>query len=396
MRDETSARTLDRARGIVNATSRLREPRSTVRMSRPRGGSPRRSRAARPAALNTPSLRRMGPRQRSFAAVVLVTLAAAVSARADVQAEAGPSRVSELESEAKALAPLVRTPLAREFLSAVPRLPRIPPRTVYRDSARTRAWTAREAEQLADSMRARLVPRTLDEKFYYDTRYGSPLAYARALEVLGQNGVKGVRGMRVADFGCGMLGQLRLLAENGATTIGIDVDPLLAALYSEPGDQGAVGPGSVTLATGQWPATEEMRHTVGEQLDLFISKNTLKNGYLHPARPVDPRLLVHLGVSDSEFVAALARSVKKGGRVLIYNLCPAPAPPDKPYIPWADGRCPFPREMWTGAGFRVLEFDRDDSPAARAMGHALGWDQGENGMKLDTDLFATWSLFQRK
>jgi hypothetical protein len=30
------------------------------------------------------------------------------------------------------------------------------------------------------------------------------------------------------------------------------------------------------------------------------------------------------------------------------------------------------------------------------MGHALGWDQGENGMKLDTDLFATWSLFQRK
>jgi len=44
----------------------------------------------------------------------------------------------------------------------------------------------------------------------------------------------------------------------------------------------------------------------------------------------------------------------------------------------------------------VLAFDRDDSPAARDMGHALGWDRGENGMKLDTDLYATWSLFQRK
>ena len=329
-----------------------------------------------------------------FAALAVLVLGSA--ALAQETANVAPSRVAELKAEAKALSTLYRTPLVRDFLAAVPKLPAIQPRTVYRDSARTHTWSARDAEQLPDSVRARLVPRTLDEKFYYDTRYGSPLAYARALEVLGQNGVKTVNGLRVADFGCGMLGQLRLLAENGATAIGIDVDPLLPALYSEPGDQGAIGAGAVTLATGQWPATEEMRRAVGGDLDLFISKNTLKNGYLHPAEAVDPRLLVHLGVSDSEFVAALARSVKKGGRVLIYNLCPAPAPPGKPYIPWADGRCPFPRELWTASGFKVLAFDRDDSPAARAMGHALGWDQGDGAMKLDTDLFATWSLFQRR
>jgi hypothetical protein len=306
------------------------------------------------------------------------------------------SRVAQLRDEAKALSPLYQTPLVREFLAAVPKLPSVQPRTIYRDSARTHAWSERAAAQLPDTTRSRLVSRVLDENFYYDTRYGSPLAYAGALEVLGRNGVKSVNGLRVADFGCGMLGQLRLLAENGATTIGIDVDPLLPALYSEPGDQGAVGKGRVALATGQWPATDDMRTAVGGKLDLFISKNTLKNGYLHPAQPVDPRMLVHLGVSDSEFVAALAKAVKKGGRVLIYNLCPAPSPPDKPYIPWADGRCPFPREMWAAAGFEVVEFDRDDSPSARAMGHALGWDQGDQGMKLDTDLFATWSLFRRK
>jgi hypothetical protein len=307
-----------------------------------------------------------------------------------------PSRVQQLQEEARALAPLVKTALAREFLAAVPKLPRVEPRTIYRDSARTHVWTAREAAALPDSTRAKLVPRVLDEKFYYDTRYGSPLAYVRALEILGQHGVKSVRARRVADFGCGMLGQLRLLAEIGAHTIGIDVDPLLPALYSEPGDQGVVGPGTVKLATGQWPAGEAIVADVGRDLDVFISKNTLKNGYIHPAEKVDPRMLVNLGVPDSAFVAALAGSMKKGGLVLIYNLCPAPAAPGKPYIPWADGRCPFPRESWEGTGFKVAAFDVDDGPAARAMAHALGWDAGENGMKLESDLFATWSLFERK
>ncbi len=337
--------------------------------------------------------RRYGVDMRSR--VLFMYVVALLSAGAVLAADT-PSRVEQLRDEARALAPLVRTALARDFLGVVPRLPRVAARTVYRDSARTRAWSAREAEALPDSVRAKLVSRTLDEKFYYDTRYGTPLAYVRALELLGQQGVTNVRGKRVADFGCGMLGQLRLLAELGAHTVGIDVDPLLPALYSEPGDQGQVGAGSVRLTTGQWPADDRVVAEVGTALDLFLSKNTLKNGYLHPAEKVDPRMLVHLGVSDSAFVVALARSVKRGGHVLIYNLCPAPAAPGKPYIPWADGRCPFPRATWEQAGFRVVAFDRDDSAASRAMAHALGWDAGEGGMNLERDLFATWSLFERR
>ncbi len=311
-------------------------------------------------------------------------------------ADEPPSHLTTLAEQARSLQPLVHTSLARDFLAQVPKLPHVSPRTVYRDSARTRAWSAREAAVLPDSARARLVPRELDERFYYDTRYGSPLAYVRALEILGEHGLRDVRGKRIADFGCGALGQLRLLAENGAHAVGVDVDPLLPALYSEPGDMGEVGSGTVQLATGQWPAEARMVREVGGGLELFLSKNTLKNGYLHPAEKVDPRMLVHLGVTDSAFVAALARDVRRGGLVMIYNLCPAPAAPGKPYIPWADGRCPFPRAMWEAADFRVLEYDRDDGPAARAMGHALGWDAGENGMKLESDLFATYSLFVRK
>jgi SAM-dependent methyltransferase len=336
-------------------------------------------------------------RQVAALAITLATVVppAAHAARPDTTA------LGQLRADATALRPLVRTPLARAFLDATADLERVAPRTIWRDSSRTNAWNDAETALLPDSVRARLVRRDLDETFYWNTRYGSPLAYVRPLEILARSGVGDVRGRRIADFGCGMLGQLRLLALLGADAVGIDVDPVLRALYSEQGDQGVVSgrrgrAGRVRLAIGQWPAEAPIRADVGEGYDVFMSKNTLKNGYLHPAEPVDPRMLVHLGVSDSAYVAELYRVVRPGGRVLIYNLCPAPAVAGKPYIPWADGRCPFPAAMWQAAGFRVLAFDQDDSPAARRMGRALGWDQGQGAMDLDHDLFATWSMFQKR
>jgi hypothetical protein len=152
----------------------------------------------------------------------------------------------------------------------------------------------------------------------------------------------------------------------------------------------------IALHHGQWPADPALQIDVGAGYDLFLSKNTLKRGYIHPAQPVNPRMLVHLGVDDSTYLLALARAVKPGGLVMIYNLCPAPAAPGKPYIPWADGQCPFSRALLAGTGFTVIAFDRDDSQAARAMGHALGWDAGEQPMDLAHDLFATYTLLRRR
>ena len=131
-----------------------------------------------------------------------------------------------------------------------------------------------------------------------------------------------------------------------------------------------------------------MKKAVGGGYDLILSKNTLKRGYVHPERPVDARRLLNLGVEDAVFVQALYDALKPGGRVLIYNICPAPSPPDQPYKPWADGRCPFARETWEAAGFRVVAFDRDDSEVIRKFAHALGWDQGDSPIDLKTDLFA--------
>src|SRR5262249_20320547 len=186
-------------------------------------------------------------------------------------------------------------------------------------------------------------------------RYGSPLAYARPLEIFARHSPADLAGKKIVDFGYGTIGHLRLLAGLGAEVVGIEVDPLLRALYSQPRDQGLgdskPAGGSVGLIDGHFPAGPGVSAAMSGAVDLFISKNTLKNGYIHPAEKVDPRRLVHLGVSDSAFVAALYAILKPGGWVLIYNLCPAPAPPGQPYIPWAHRRCPFPPPIWDRPGF---------------------------------------------
>src|SRR5208282_3848905 len=137
--------------------------------------------------------------------------------------------------------------------------------------------------------------------------------------------------------------------------------------------------GELRLLFGAFPKDPAMRQAVGGGYDLFLSKNVLKRGYVHPERFAPERQLVSLGVDDETFVRTLHEMLAPGGRVLIYNLAPPPAPPDQPYIPWADGRCPFARAIWERVGFRVVAYDRDDTPAAKTMAHALEWDKEEGG-----------------
>jgi hypothetical protein len=361
--------------------------------------------------------RSAGPRWRQVPRAVLAAMLATAALPAIVLARTASSRpesaashsssardtsstLRDLATEARASAPLFHSRLVADFLGGVSRLPTVAPRTVAFDSARTRYWSASEYASLSESVRGSLITRDLGESFYYSTRYGTPLAYARPLEILAVHGLSSLSGRRLADFGYGTIGHLRLLAAMGADVTGIEVDPLLPALYSQPGDQGEIAgakpSGRLRLLTGHWPAEVAIARQVGQGYDLFVSKNTLKNGYLHPAEPVDPRRLVHLGVDDSAFVRAMFGMLKPGGWALIYNLCPAPAPPGKPYLPWADGRSPFPRAMLESAGFEVLEFDAEDSPEARRMGHALGWDDPDGAqMDLEHDLFATYTLLRR-
>jgi hypothetical protein len=305
----------------------------------------------------------------------------------------------DLSAEAERLRPLLSTNLAREFLGSVGCLtaPETPRTVWYHRQDRVALSPEEAAARTAEELEG-FEETELDERFYWFTRYGTPLAFVRPLEVLGGAGMESAEGTRLLDFGFGSIGQLRMLASVGADVTGIEVDPLLERLYSRPEDTGAIarcGPaepgGRLRLLFGRFPAEESIVRDAGEGYDVFVSKNTLKRGYIHPEQEVDPRMLVHLGVTDADFVAAVHALLKPGGGFLIYNLCPAPSP--EKYIPWADGRSPFDRELLESSGFDVLAFDQDDTEAARAMGEALGWAES---MDLEKDLFGTYTLARKR
>ena len=127
--------------------------------------------------------------------------------------------VAALKREALALEPLVTSPLAHDFLKATESLPAmIPPRAVYRDDAAKTYKIETTDAPLAKDEKSKLTRVNLDDSFYWTTKYGSPLAYTRPLEVLGRSGLERATGLKILDFGFGTIGHLRLLASLGTTS----------------------------------------------------------------------------------------------------------------------------------------------------------------------------------
>ena len=276
--------------------------------------------------------------------------------------------VAEMRTDAAELAPLYPEPWVARWLAATDQLPEIAPRTVMRKGEKT----------------------TVDETGYYAARFGSPLAYARAYQVLAQAGLEDVAGKRILDFGYGQIGQLQLLARIGADVVGVDVSEFGHELYSFPGDQGKLGEGQLRLVLGYFPRDAETIEAVGGGYHVILSKNVLKRGYIHPEQEVDPKMLVHLGVDDAAFLERVAAALEPGGLFLVYNICPPPNAPGRKYRPWADGRSPFSKEAYEAAGFEVLSIDVEDDEAMRAMGRKLDWPN------VETDFFAMYTLVRKR
>jgi hypothetical protein len=299
--------------------------------------------------------------------------------------------------EAEALQRLATSPAARAFLDATAELPPYVPRSAWR-SERTREYLTDAAYgRLGAEQRTAWKRVDFDEETYWNTKYGSPLAYVRALDLLAAHGLAQFAGQRLLDYGYGTVGHLHLLAMLGAEAVGVDVDSMLPALYSRPGDVGMVRrggrSGSVKLVHGKWPGQSEAARAVADGYDWIISKNTLKRGYVKPERGGRPQ--VDLGVPETEYLKAVARTLKPGGKLLIYNISPAQNPPDKPYLPHADGRSPFSRAAFEQAGLSVIALDRRDDDAVRAMGRALGWDKLTPALDLDK-VFGLYTLVERR
>lgn len=303
-----------------------------------------------------------------------------------------PTVIAQLKSEAAAVSSLLDTKLAKDWLAGVDRLPEPTQRIVYRTPAKEyvteAAWKTLSEKDRTESKRVELKP-----EFYYYTKYGTPLAYVRIWELAAKNGLTDLKGKSVADYGYGGVGQLRLCALMGAKAVGIDVDSLLPATYSEPSDSGKFGNGSVVMVNGFWPAGEGIAAKVGDGYDLFISKNTLKRGYVHPERAANPNYLISLGVTDEEYLTAVWKALKPGGMFIVYNLSPAQNPPDKEFLPMADGRFPFEQTLAEKVGFETLAFDVNDDKFARSMGFAYGWGSSE---EMEKGIFAHYTILRKK
>ncbi len=326
-----------------------------------------------------------------------------IGCAASMQAQSDSTIYLRMERESVFLQQLVSSPAAGAFLNATTALkPIVEPRRLWYRAEDRSALNTYDYEDLDSAARVGYELKELDATFYFETRYGSPLAYVRLIDLAAIAGFEGLEKSHVVDFGFGSIGQLKLMARCGAQVSGIEVDPLLRELYSFAEDRGSfargahVKPGergSVELYFGSFPADQSIVDGLGKDNMLFTSKNTLKRGYLKPEREANPAQLIDLGVTDSVFLQRVNEALADDGIFLIYNLHPAQSPPDKPYKPWADGRSPFDREQFEHAGFRVVAFDVDDSRFARALGSVLGWDK--QGMDLRNDLFATYTLVRK-
>jgi hypothetical protein len=312
--------------------------------------------------------------------------------------------LAKLRSEAERLEPLVETPAARALLAAVVALPPAEATTIYYRPGGgylSEAWTKAEHDALEEADRGGLKAVEVDTERYYQTFYGSPLASVRTFDLAARyGGLSTWDGRRVLDFGFGSVGQLRLLAACGADAVGTEVMPMLRAIYAHEGADGPLeGPGGqqgrVTMAFGRWPAEKDVTEKVGTGFDLFVSKNTIKRGYVAPPVEVDPRQRLDFGVEPDEFLRRLLAAMRPGGLVVFYNLGGRPPGEGEPYNPPTDIASPWSKEAYEALGFEVLAIDVDDSTAARQYAHALGWDADGRGMVLERDLFASYTVLRR-
>jgi hypothetical protein len=306
--------------------------------------------------------------------------------------------VHELRRTVPPMTALARTPLARRWLEHALALPYRAPRDVYKGPF-GRVLDAEAFAALPPGEQAGYTHEVLDDRAYY-ALYSTPLSYAPIVDLAAEHGLETLDGARVIDFGYGNIGQIQMSSLAGAHVVGVDPNPTLPVLYGRPEDVD-FPPGDVVLVHDRFPTSTVARERVGRGAQLFMSKNTLKRGYVHPepgpGQTVNPRHVIDLGVDDARFLAAVADALEPGGLFVLYNLCPPPAAPTEPQNkPWADGRSPFTRDALEAAGFEVLAFDVDASVEARRMGHALGWDAGEEPMDLERELFTWYTVARRR
>ncbi len=291
---------------------------------------------------------------------------------AGVDAGAPVPVLPELRRLAKQLEPKLTTPWVKQWLGNVSQLKSVTPKTWYCVKELRKCFHAIPEVPNAQ-------PRVADDDFLY-ARITDPLAYARPFEIANAAGFQPNK-KKVLDFGYGNLGQLLMLARLGAEVHGVEVDPLLVTAST--GLVGKVGKGSVVLHDGFFAGDEALVKAMGSGYALWISKNTLKRGYVHPAEPPGAKGQIDLGLDDAKVLSIIHGQLAPKGLFLVYNVGGAAT---VPYKPMTDVRCPFSKEALTEAGFEVIAYDEDDTEPAKAMAELLEWERDWPNMKSEINV----------
>lgn len=353
-------------------------------------------------------MRRFSPALMLLVPVVVVAVASSALAQ-DAAMAKKPEGVAKLAADAAALEAHVESPLAKTFLAhaASGRVPDPGTRELIYNRESRRWLTVEEGMLLPPQEQSQFAVRKCAPDFYFETNYGSPLVFARVLDVASAHGFRLEREKSetpaIMDFGYGTIGHLMLTASMCVDAVGVDIDPLLPRLYKKEREQSSFtcfdseSVAGLHLIDGRWPSDPAIAQQVSAirpgGFDLITSKNTLKNGYVNPPVEISERQRVTLGVSNERFAQAVFEALKPGGFFIIYNLSPRPPAEGQPFRPMTDGRSPFSKEMLEKAGFEVLAFDTPDDDAAIRIFTALGYPtKTPSG---EQDLFALYTVARR-
>jgi hypothetical protein len=299
---------------------------------------------------------------------------------------------SALSKDAALLKPQMKQAAALEFLRGVEKLTPQLSRIVYTHPKERRTISPAQYEALQANDRTGFERVEHDENFYFSTYYGTPVAYARAIEFAGMHGLSTLNNARILDIGYGAMGGPRMLAGAGAQVSAVDVDSLLPALYRELTDQGRVAgfdsrAGEITLFNGVYAGNVTLTKLIGKDFNLIVTKNTMKMGFMKPSNGRPP--FVSFEANDEVLLDTIYDALAPGGLLVIYNITGALDPAK----PSTDGRSPFTREQFTRANLNVLALDANDDAATRAMAKALGWEKQMGD--LEKNLFALYTVVQR-